>query len=46
MADVLTPDQRHLNMARIRSKDTGIEKQVRTAVATAIWLTSIMAAEL
>ena len=29
MADVLTPDQRHLNMTRIRGKDTGIEKQVR-----------------
>ena len=30
MADVLTPEQRHLNMTRIRSKDTGIEKQVRS----------------
>lgn len=29
MADVLTPDQRHLNMTRIRSKDTGIERLVR-----------------
>ena len=29
MADVLTSDQRHLNMSRIRGKDTGIEKQVR-----------------
>ncbi|MBP5336015.1 MAG: DNA mismatch endonuclease Vsr [Bacteroidales bacterium] len=29
MADVLTPAQRHYNMTRIRSKDTGIEKQVR-----------------
>lgn len=29
MADVLTPDQRHLNMTRIRGKDTGIEKRVR-----------------
>ncbi len=29
MADVLTHDQRHYNMTRIRAQDTGIEKLVR-----------------
>lgn len=29
MADVLTREQRHLNMSRIRSRDTGIEVKVR-----------------
>ncbi len=29
MADVLTSAQRHLNMSRVRSKDTDIEMQVR-----------------
>lgn len=32
MADVLTPEQRHKNMAAIRSKDTKPEKRVRSLV--------------
>lgn len=32
MADVLTPQQRHKNMSRIRGKDTSIEIQLRKAL--------------
>ena len=34
MADVLTPEQRHKNMQRIRGKDTKIERTLRKA----LWL--------
>lgn len=30
--DTLTPESRHLNMSRIRSRDTKPEKQIRSAL--------------